>query len=52
MRNERQYIPFPILIWQVATQPFWTIVEKLVSLGLRIGLRRLGIQEESKYGKD
>lgn len=40
-KNIERYLPFPLLMWRAATQPFWTILEKLVDLGIRICLRRL-----------
>jgi len=40
-RNLERYLPFPLLFWRAITQPFWTILAKLVDLGIRICLRRM-----------
>ena len=44
-RNIEHYLPFPVLLWRAATQPFWDTLAWLVDLLIRVKLRQLEVKK-------
>ena len=42
-KHIERYLLLPLLLWRAITQPYWTCLELLVDLLLRIKLRQMDI---------
>ena len=43
-RDIERYLPLPLLLGRAAMQPFWTALEWLVDLFIRIKLRQMDVR--------
>ena len=44
-RDIERYLPLPLLLWRIATQPFWNGLAWLVDLLIRVKLRQMDVKK-------